>query len=57
MRNLAQYPITKKEIIEYLLNLSDQIATEGAIGDVRPLLLTEAVIMINRSDISKPNQK
>ena len=42
MRNLAKYPIDDNEIIECLKKLSKQLVEEGRIGDMRPMILTEA---------------
>ena len=43
MRNLAQYPLTDEECIKVLSELRDSIITEGAMGDIRPLVLQEAI--------------
>ena len=42
MRNLMEFPIDDDEILECLKTLSEQLTSEGRIGDMRPMLLTEA---------------
>lgn len=42
MRNLLQYPITPDEVLECLRSEADAINDRDVIGDMRPLLLTEA---------------
>lgn len=47
MRNLAQYPITTDEVIAYLAQLLEEVLTgELACGDMRPLLLIEAIKLL-----------
>lgn len=48
MRNLEQYPITTDEIIQCLKVLMDDVAYEktGLVGDMRPLLLANAIRII-----------
>jgi hypothetical protein len=42
MRNIVEYPITTKEIVDCLLLLAKELNAEGAVGDMRPLLLKMA---------------
>lgn len=42
MRNILEYPITTKEIIECLEELKKE-CDPNLIGDMRPLLLDEAI--------------
>lgn len=50
MRNTLEYPPTKDEIIEALERLlkqeTDRIAENGAIGNMTPLLISEAITRI-----------
>ena len=39
MRNLTEYPVTREEIIAYLLGLLNDL-DPNLIGDMRPLLLS-----------------
>jgi len=48
MRNLKEFPITKDEIIDCLRQLQEDIIKEDLVGDMRPILLEEAM------DIIKP---
>jgi hypothetical protein len=49
MRDLHRYPITLEEIERCLLTLSDEINKEEAMGDMRPLLLKTAAMIVSRS--------
>lgn len=49
MRNLLEYPITSVEIEGCLIALADELATEGGVGDMRPLLLREAAKIVSRA--------
>jgi hypothetical protein len=49
MRNLADYPITKAEIIGCLKRISDEIIKDEAVGDMTPLLLEIAAKIVERS--------
>jgi hypothetical protein len=53
MRNLAQYPITREEIVELLTRLrireEQEIAERGTIGAVSPTVLNEAIRIIIES--------
>ncbi len=42
MRNLAQYPVTFDEIVDFLDKQSKELSEEQRMGDMRPLLLKEA---------------
>lgn len=55
MRNLRDYPITKEEIIAFLVNLADKYATDGGIGDIRPSLLREAAKHVRGSTVELTN--
>ncbi len=46
MRDLIRYPITEGEIVECLKTLRDHISAEESVGDMRPLLLEEAIIAV-----------
>ena len=39
MRNLAEYPITEREIVDGLTRLAVELEKAGRLGDMRPLLL------------------
>lgn len=43
MRDLVRYPITRDEILSCLQSYSDRSVLEECIGDMRSLLLTEAM--------------
>jgi len=49
MRNLAQYPITVKEVEDCLHRLADEIAKEERVGDMRPLFLKTAASVVARA--------
>ena len=51
MRNLAQHPITKDEIIE-TLHSSAEVALDEQIGDLRAVILTLAGMIV----ASTPNE-
>jgi hypothetical protein len=57
MRNLAQYPVTRKEIIEYLESLlKEQMDVEPdkmKIGGMGPMLLSEAIKIIKSAPPSE----
>jgi hypothetical protein len=42
MRNLEKYPILFSEMVETLRRLSDELAKEECVGDMRPLILKTA---------------
>jgi len=42
MRNLAQYPATREEVLALLDELTATFNAEGNVGDMRPLLLSYA---------------
>ena len=50
MRNLAEYPITREEIVECLEQIGAEIQRMNeeqlACGDMRPLLLDRAIRMV-----------
>lgn len=46
MRNLAEYPVTKKELLECLKNLSISCDAEQSVGDMRSTLLTVAAHLL-----------
>lgn len=50
MRNLLEYPVTREEIIELLLQLSQQFSEEFSCGDMRPLLLQIAAKAVKEAD-------
>jgi len=52
MRDLEQYPITTDEIIQCLKELMNDVAYEktGLTGDMRPLLLANAIKIITEAD-------
>ena len=56
MRNTEEYPVTKEEIINCLHSLASQISEEGAIGDMRPLLLQEAIAIISAAHTPQQRQ-
>ena len=50
MRNLIQYPVTKEEIIGCLKEFVKEVdpETTGLYGDMRPILLAEAVDIVDQ---------
>jgi hypothetical protein len=48
MRDLKRYPITTSEIERCLLALADELAKEGKIGDMRPMILAAAARIVCR---------
>ena len=48
MRNLLQYPVTKQEIINCLKEFAAEVSPEESCGDMRPLLLAEAILIIDK---------
>ena len=52
MRDLEKYPITTDEIIQCLQRLMDDVSYEktGLVGDMRPLLLANAIQIIMEAD-------
>ena len=48
MRNLLQYPVTKQEIINCLKEFAAEASPEESCGDMRPLLLAEAILIIDK---------
>ena len=50
MRNLIQYPISKEEIVGCLKEFAKEVDPEitGLYGDMRPLLLAEAVLIVDK---------
>jgi hypothetical protein len=54
MRNLLDYPITKEEIVQCLLHLSNELSKDELVGDMRPILLETAARLINESPQNVP---
>lgn len=52
MRDLVKHPLTVDELLACLRETSQQINAEQAVGDMRPLLLNVAAMII----ISAPEQ-
>lgn len=50
MRNLIQYPVTKEEIIGCLKEFAKEVdpETTGLCGDMRPILLAEAILIVDK---------
>lgn len=48
MRNLAEYPMTRQEIVECLDRLGREFAAELRCGDMRPVLLEAAARLIEK---------
>lgn len=55
MRNLITYPVTKAEIEQCLLSLADELSREERIGDMRPLFLRCASVLIYDSKADVEN--
>lgn len=55
MRNLITYPVTKAEIDECLNTLANELSREERIGDIRPLLLRLASVLIHDSTLDIAN--
>ena len=55
MRDINKYPITIAEIILYLEKLEKDISSEMRIGDVRPLLLRNAIKIIEKTSHAQNN--
>ena len=53
MRDLKRYPVTVPEIEECLLKLSEELAAEELDGDMRPLLLRTAALMIQAQTVGQ----
>jgi hypothetical protein len=49
MRNLKEFPITKKEISSYLKTLENELP-KNRYGDIRPVLLKEAIKIVEKSN-------
>lgn len=49
MRNIAEYPITKEEILECLLSISEDINKYKRVGDMRPIFLRLAAEAVKQS--------
>lgn len=47
MRNLAMSPVTATEVVSCLHALAEGYAAEGAMGDMRPLILRIVLQMIH----------
>lgn len=54
MRNTVEYPVTKKEIIECLYRMANDL-DDGrfSCGDMRPLLLRHALEIVESSDFNE----
>jgi hypothetical protein len=50
MRNIIQYPITLNEICDALDQASQEILDSGVIGDMRPVLFSEAVRFMREAE-------
>lgn len=47
MRNLAEHPVTREEIVESLLRSADNFVLENRLGDMRGYLHREAVKLLS----------
>lgn len=48
MRNLAQHPVTKDEIIQGLTRLQKNELDKGSFGNITPLLLRMAIEIVEK---------
>ena len=52
---LGRYPVRIAEIVEHLEELLQKAKSEMGIGDMRPLLLTEAIRIVKESAAKETN--
>jgi hypothetical protein len=53
MRNTLEYPVTKQEVIDYLVRLQEQLINEGAVGDMRPIYISIALDAVKEHHVAK----
>ena len=46
MRNLQQWPLSEREIVECLGALASELAAEPRLGDIRPVILRTTVELV-----------
>lgn len=52
MRNLAQYPLTHQEILDFLERMREDVSYEktGGVGDMRPMIVEAITKIVERAD-------